>query len=129
MTKKPRRASAAVTRRVVERFNAAFSRHDVDAVMALSTEDTVLETTLPRPAGQRLRGHTAVRRYWARFFGSTPAARFHTEELFATADRCVVRWRFRWGPDRPGVPAHVRGVDVFRVRDGKIAEKLVYVKG
>ncbi len=24
---------------------------------------------------------------------------------------------------------HVRGVDVFRVRDGKVAEKLSYVKG
>jgi len=24
---------------------------------------------------------------------------------------------------------HVRGVDVFRVRDGRVAEKLCYVKG
>jgi hypothetical protein len=24
---------------------------------------------------------------------------------------------------------HVRGVDVMRVRDGKVAEKLAYVKG
>ncbi|MBS1243923.1 MAG: hypothetical protein H6R41_460, partial [Deltaproteobacteria bacterium] len=24
---------------------------------------------------------------------------------------------------------HIRGVDVFRVRDGKVAEKLSYVKG
>ena len=30
---------------------------------------------------------------------------------------------------RDGTPGHVRGVDVFRVRDGKVAEKLSYVKG
>jgi hypothetical protein len=41
----------------------------------------------------------------------------------------VVRWRYRWAPDAPGQPGHVRGVDVYRVRDGKIAEELAYVKG
>jgi hypothetical protein len=48
--------------------------------------------------------------------------------MFAVDDRCTVRWLYRWtGPD--GTPGHVRGVDVFRVRDGKVAEKLAYVKG
>jgi hypothetical protein len=28
-----------------------------------------------------------------------------------------------------GKPGRVRGVDVFRVRDGKVCEKLSYVKG
>jgi len=28
-----------------------------------------------------------------------------------------------------GSPGHVRGVDVFRIRAGKIAEKRSYVKG
>lgn len=130
MAGRSRRApSAAATRRVVERFNAAFARHDVDLVMALSTEDMVLETTLPRPDGQRLAGQAAVRRYWEDFFRATPGARFAVEELVAWGDRCLVRWRFAWGDDRPGAPGHVRGVDVFRVRDGKVAEKLVYVKG
>ena len=30
---------------------------------------------------------------------------------------------------RDGMPGHIRGVDVFRVRGGKVAEKLSYVKG
>jgi hypothetical protein len=30
---------------------------------------------------------------------------------------------------KEGKPGHVRGVDIFRVRDGKLAEKLSYVKG
>jgi SnoaL-like domain len=47
------------------------------------------------------------------------------EEIFAAGARAVVRWVFRW--DDTG--GHVRGVDVIRVRDGKVAEKLAYVKG
>jgi ketosteroid isomerase-like protein len=113
------------TRTAVERFNEAFNRHDVDAVMACMTADCVFENTFPAPDGERFEGAVAVRSFWERFFQSAPAARFETEELFAAGDRCVVRWLFRWD-DRGG---HVRGVDVMRVRDGKVAEKLAYVKG
>ena len=31
--------------------------------------------------------------------------------------------------NRNGQPWHLRGVDVFTVRDGKVAAKLAYVKG
>jgi hypothetical protein len=34
---------------------------------------------------------------------------------------------FHW--ENNGVAGHVRGVDLFRMRDGKVAEKLSYVKG
>ena len=43
-------------------------------------------------------------------------------------DRAVLRWRYGWAGD-DGTPGHVRGVDVLRLRDGKVAEKLSYVKG
>jgi ketosteroid isomerase-like protein len=53
---------------------------------------------------------------------------FEAEDIFAGGDRGAVCWRYRWiEPD--GTPGHVRGVDVFRVRDGKVAEKFAYVKG
>ncbi|MSQ09860.1 MAG: nuclear transport factor 2 family protein [Dehalococcoidia bacterium] len=109
----------------VNAFNEAFNRHDVPAVMALMNEDVVFENTYPSPDGTRFEGAVAVRGFWEQFFGSTPQARFTTEELFASGDRCVVRWRFDWD-DKGG---HIRGVDVMRVRDGKVAEKLSYVKG
>ena len=48
--------------------------------------------------------------------------------MFAHDDRCVIRWRYDWTNADSG-RGHVRGVDVFRVRDGKVAEKLSYVKG
>lgn len=121
--------TADATLAAVERFNAAFNRHDVDAVMAAMTDDCVFENTLPPPDGRRFQGQAAVRAVWEEFFRTSPDAVFETEEMFAAGDRCVVRWRYRWAPDRPGLPGHVRGVDLFRVRDGRVAEKLSYVKG
>jgi uncharacterized protein (TIGR02246 family) len=112
---------------VVDRFNEAFNRHDVDAVMALMTEDCVFENTRPRPDGERYQGQAAVRGFWEQFFARSPDARFDAEEVFAVGDRCVVRWVYTWVRD--GEQGHVRGVDLFRVRDGRVAEKLSYVKG
>lgn len=113
---------------VLERFNGAFNRHDVDAVMAHMTDDCVFESTGPAPDGERVEGQTAVRAVWERLFAASPRAHFEAEDIFAAGDRAVVRWIYRW-TDQQGQPGHVRGVDVFRIRDGKVAEKLAYVKG
>lgn len=120
-------SAAADTIAAVTRFNEAFSRHDVDAVMAAMTDDCVFDNTRPPPDGERLEGQQAVREAWVRFFARSPHARFETEEIFACGDRAVVRWVYHWSRD--GVAGHVRGVDLFRVRHGKVFEKLSYVKG
>ena len=80
----------------------------------------MFENTLAR-AGRRRRfeARGPVRAFWRQFFQSSPGARFEAEEAFAAGDRAVVRWVFRWD-DRGG---HVRGVDVLRVRDGKVAAR------
>jgi uncharacterized protein (TIGR03086 family) len=108
------------------RFNAAFGRGDIDAIMACMTDDCVFESTGPAPDGQRHEGAAAVRAVWEQLFGATPDPRFREEESFVTGNRAVLRWRFDWGGDTPG---HVRGIDVMRLRDGKVSEKLSYVKG
>lgn len=116
------------TLEAVERFNDAFARHDVDGVMKAMTDDCVFENTCPPPDGERYEGKESVRGFWVRFFRSSPTAVFDTEEIFASGDRCVVRWLYRW-VDKGGKPGRIRGVDVFLVRGGKVAEKLSYVKG
>ncbi len=118
----------AATIAAIDRFNEAFNRHDVDAVMAAMTDDCLFENTGPGPDGGRFQGQAAVRQVWEGFFGSSPRAVFEAEEMFTAGDRCVVRWRYRFDGDDPDA-GHVRRVDVFRVRDGKVAEKLAYVKG
>jgi ketosteroid isomerase-like protein len=108
---------------VIQQFHDAFNRHHIDAIMALMTDDCVLENTSPAPDGERYEGQAAVRGMWERLFAASPNAYFEVEDIFASGDRGVIRWRYDWGS------GHVRGVDVFRVRGGKIAEKLSYVKG
>jgi len=110
---------------VVERFGAAFDAQDVDAVMAMMTADCVFESTAP-PDGVRHQGQVAVRAAWEQLFAGSVDARFSTESTFACGDRVVAQWRYDWAGDRPG---HVRGIDVFRVRAGLVAEKASYVKG
>jgi ketosteroid isomerase-like protein len=112
---------------LVERFNNETNRHDLDAMMALTGEDVVFESTSP-PDGERCEGQLAVRVCWEELFRGSPNANFETEELIASGDRCTVRWRHVFDEERPD-EGHVRGVDVFRVANGKIVEKLSYVKG
>jgi ketosteroid isomerase-like protein len=106
----------------VERFNAAFDAKDVDAIMRAMTADCVFEDTAP-PGGQRHAGPDAVRAAWERLFADSPEARFTAEEVFEAGDRVVVLWHYRY------TGGHVRGVDLFTVRDGLVAEKRAYVKG
>jgi ketosteroid isomerase-like protein len=121
-------ADTATTLDVIDRFNDAFNRRDVEEIMALMTNDVVFENTSPRPDGERYDGQESVRGFWEQFFASSPNARFDSEDIFGAGDRCTVRWIYNW-TDAEGKSGHVRGVDVFRVRDGKVAEKLSYVKG
>ena len=106
----------------VERFNAAFDAKDVDAIMAAMTPDCVFEDTAP-PDGTRHVGAEAVRAAWTKLFAASPDGTFTTEEVIDAGARVVTRWRYSFDG------GHVRGVDVFTVRDGRVAEKLSYVKG
>ncbi|HEX5107898.1 MAG TPA: nuclear transport factor 2 family protein [Vicinamibacterales bacterium] len=119
--------SSPPTRDVIDRFNAAFNRHDADALAALLTEDTVFEDTSPAPDGKRISGKSEVVAFWRGWFARNPDARFDAEDLIVSGDRAVVLWVYR--KERDGRPWHIRGVDVFTVRDGKVAAKLAYVKG
>jgi len=109
-------------------FSAAFGSGDVDAIMALMSDDCVFESTGPAPDGVRRVGADEVRAVWVELFGGTRDAAFTEEESFCSGERGVLRWRFTWTED-DGTAGHVRGVDVLRFRDGLVAEKLSYVKG
>jgi ketosteroid isomerase-like protein len=115
------------TRAVIDRFNEAFNRHDADALALVLTDDTVFEDTSPQPDGRRVEGKAAVVAYWREWFARNPDAKFESEETIISGDRAVVRWIYR--KMRNGQPWHLRGVDIFTVRDGKVAAKLAYVKG
>lgn len=120
-------SSEQATRTAVVRFNEAFNRHDADTLATLLTEDTVFEDTSPAPDGRRVEGKAGVVAFWREWFMRNGDARFETEEMIVSGNRATVLWVYR--KMRNGQPWHLRGVDIFTVRDGKIAAKLAYVKG
>lgn len=114
--------------RVAMDFNNAFNRHDVAGMMQLMSDDCIFENTYPAPDGMVYSGKEAVTRFWQDFFRESPQAHIEIEELFGFGERCVMRWKYNW-LEASGGSGHVRGVDVFRVVNGSIREKLSYVKG
>ncbi len=114
--------------RLVMAFNEACNRHDVAGMMAMMSADCLFENTTPAPDGTAYRGKAAVTRFWQDFFQASPQAHFETEDIFGLGFRVVTRWRYDW-VDASGTKGHVRGADIYRVKDGLITEKLSYVKG
>jgi ketosteroid isomerase-like protein len=123
----PLQSEEQMTRRAIDSFNQLFNKHDADGLAALLTEDTVFEDTSPAPDGLQIEGKAAVVEFWRGWFARNPDARFDAEEIIVCGNRAVVRWVYR--KMRNGQPWHLRGADIFTVRDGKIAAKLAYVKG
>ncbi|MGZ4675260.1 MAG: nuclear transport factor 2 family protein [Acidimicrobiia bacterium] len=117
----PARADLAAVD-VVAEFGAAWADHDLERALALVTDDCVFDATGPAPDGTRHVGKEALRAAWTPIFADT-ASCFDEEATFAAGDRVVQQWRYSWAD------GHVRGVDLFRIRDGLVAEKLSYVKG
>ncbi len=115
------------TRTAINNFNEAFNRHDADALAAFLTDDTVFEDTSPAPDGRRIDGKAAVVDFWRGWFARNADAHFEAEETIVSGNRAVVLWVYR--KMRNGQPWHIRGVDIFTVRNGKVAAKLAYVKG
>jgi ketosteroid isomerase-like protein len=107
---------------VVEAFGATWADHDLDGAIAQITDDCVFDTTDPAPDGTRYVGPAAIRDAWSPIFEDV-TTRFEQEDVFSAGDRVVQLWRYSW------TGGHVRGVDVFRVRGDKVAEKFSYVKG
>lgn len=112
---------------LVTDFNDALNARNLGAMMALMTDDCIFENTFPAPDGTRYAGQHNVCKFWEEFFRASQHSFFEIEDIFAAGNRCVMRWTYRW--ETSGERGHIRGVDVYTIRDGRIAEKLSYVKG
>jgi ketosteroid isomerase-like protein len=106
---------------VAHAFVTAWDAQDLEATLALVTDDCVFESARPGTNGSRVQGRDELRRVWGPSFAGSGTA-MEVEDTFAAGDRVVQQWRFVDGE------REVRGVDLLRVRDGRICEKLGYVK-
>lgn len=113
------------TLEIVNHFHNAFEKHRPEDLDDLVGEECVLENTAPAPDGARYEGRQACLNFWKGIASSANLV-FEAEEIWASEDRGIIRWQLRWSES----PAdRVRGINVMRVRNGKIIEGLGYVKG
>ncbi len=117
--------AAIATKQVIQKFHEAFDRHDPDAMNDLVADECVIENTTPAPEGDRLVGKAACLANW-QGIASSAGTFFAREEVFVTGDRAIIRWRFCWGE---GEAESIRGLNLMRVRNGRIVEAMGYVKG
>jgi hypothetical protein len=113
------------TLEILNRFNSAFERHCPEDLDDLIGDSCVLENTAPAPDGARYEGRGACLEFWKRIASSANLV-FEPEEIWTSEDRGIIRWQLRWGESATD---RVRGVNIMRVRDGKIVEGQGYVKG
>lgn len=110
---------------LVDRFFAAWARHDLDAAMACVADDAVYDEF----NGRLWQGKATVREgFLPNFRGDYGDIQFQLEDLFIDEQQqqALARWLcvFEWKGSRRAW----RGLDILRVRDGLIVEKLTYAK-
>ncbi len=108
-------------RELIDAYNDAWNRHDLDAVSAMHADDIVFHN---HTAGERVDGAAAVREHIGRIFAGWPDLRFEGRSLRIGHDFAVSEWTASATND--GERLEWDGVDVFPIVDGKIARKDVY---
>lgn len=109
------------TRAVIDRFNEAFRIDAPDLLVDIIADDCVMEGVGPAPDGNRWDGYAECLAGWQGLIRD-PGIRFEVEHVDVDGERAVIRWRLHHAE------APFRGVNLMRVRDGRIVEALGYGK-
>jgi len=110
-------------------FNAAWNRHDIDALMSFMTDDCVFHAVAgPDELGRSFVGRAAVREGFELAWKTCPDAQWTDGVHFVAGDRGVSESTFRGTRAADGLRIEARMVDVFTFRDGKIAVKNAFRK-
>jgi steroid delta-isomerase-like uncharacterized protein len=118
----------------IDRYNAAWGDHDVDAIVSMHTDDSVFENHVTGDVnvgkdviGQAIRG----------IFTVFPDLSFETRRQYIREDLVVQEWTARGTHlgkmirsgieiEPSGREVDYRGMDVIPIRDGLVARKDVY---
>jgi steroid delta-isomerase-like uncharacterized protein len=107
-------------RELIERYNEAWNRHDVDAIVSMHAPDFVFHNY---SAGERVEGE-AAREHIAQIFRNSPDISFSGRRLYVHDGLVVNEWTAT--ATRDGKTLEWDGIDVFPIEDGKIKRKDVY---
>jgi steroid delta-isomerase-like uncharacterized protein len=125
--------SAEALRGAIDRYNAAWNAHDLDAIMAMHAPDMVFDN---HTAGESAEGE-AVRAHIASIFETWPDIVFTTRRLYVREGLVVQEWTaaathvntMRRGDlvaDPTGKRVEWEGLDVIPIEDGLVKRKDVY---
>lgn len=119
----------AVTVETLVAFNAAWNRHDLDALMSFMADDCAFHAVAgPDQLGRSFIGHEAVRAGFAAAFAACPDAQWTDGDHFVVGERGVSESTFRGTRAADGLRIEARMVDVFTFSGGKIAVKNAFRK-
>jgi steroid delta-isomerase-like uncharacterized protein len=118
----------------IDRYNAAWNEHDVGAIVAMHTEDSVFENHV---TGDRYEGREEIGRAIVRIFSVFPDLTFKARRQYLREDLVVQEWTARGtqlGPmtragielEPTGRAVDYRGMDIIPIYDGLVARKDVY---
>lgn len=107
----------------------AFNNHDIDKVMSYFHEEIVFETVSGTEAhGTRWEGKAAVREQFENTWGTMPDVRWINDNHFLFTDERVVSQTTFVATNPDGKRQHADSVDLFMIKDGKIACKQAFRK-
>ena len=118
----------------IDRYNAAWNAHDVEAIVGMHTEDSVFENHV---TGDVNVGREAIGKAIGGLFAVFPDLAFETRRAYVRDDLVVQEWTARGthegtmtrsGIEVPptGRKVDYKGMDVIPIRDGLVARKDVY---
>ena len=118
----------------IARYNDAWNRHDVDAIVAMHTDDSVFENHV---SGGHAVGKADIRKIVEGVFATFPDIRFEGRRSYVREGLVVQEWTAsathqnpitRAGKTYPATGKTItwKGMDIIPFRDGLIARKDVY---
>jgi ketosteroid isomerase-like protein len=116
--------ASAELERAIERYNAAWNAHDLDAIVSMHAPGMVFEN---HTVGERAEG-PEVREHIGRIFQNWPDLRFTGRRLYVRDGLVVNEWTAH-ATDNDGRRLEWDGIDVFPFANGMILRKDVYSAG
>ncbi len=113
--------AAVALERTIERYNAAWNAHDVQAIVAFHAPGMVFEN---HTSGERVEGD-AVAEHLEQIFRNWPDLTFRGRRAYVRDGLVVNEWTAT-GTDAQGLRLEWDGVDIFPCEGGLILRKDVY---
>lgn len=106
----------------------AFNQHDIDSIMTVFNDDAIFYTVAGDEAfGTKVVGKSAIAKAFCAVWEAMPDANWAHHSHIVAGEKAISEWTFT-GTDNTGKRIQAQGVDLFTLKDGKIAIKNAFRK-